>query len=67
MDFALSHEQKMLVDTVRGFIADELAPLEQKVEDEGKLDDATAKSIFAKSSELGLYAIEQPHLTGPSL
>lgn len=64
MDFALSHEQKMLVDTVRGFIADELAPLEQKVEDEGKLDDATAKSIFAKSSELGLYAMNIPEEVG---
>ena len=64
MDFALSHEQKMLVDTVRGFIADELAPLEQKVEDEGKLDDATAKSIFAKSSELGLYAMNIPEEFG---
>lgn len=64
MDFALSHEQKMLVDTVRGFIADELAPFEQKVEDEGKLDDATAKSIFAKSSELGLYAMNIPEEFG---
>ncbi|NVK06255.1 MAG: acyl-CoA dehydrogenase family protein [Marivivens sp.] len=64
MDFALSHEQKMLVDTVRGFIADELAPLEQKVDDEGKLDDATAKSIFAKSSELGLYAMNIPEKFG---
>jgi acyl-CoA dehydrogenase len=64
MDFALSHEQKMLVDTVRGFIADELAPLEQKVEDEGKLDDAIAKSIFAKSSELGLYAMNVPEEFG---
>lgn len=64
MDFALSHEQKMLVDTVRGFIADELAPLEQKVEDEGKLDDVTAKSIFAKSSELGLYAMNIPEEFG---
>lgn len=64
MDFALSHEQKMLVDTVRGFIADELAPLEQKVEDEGKLDDAIAKSIFAKSSELGLYAMNIPEEFG---
>jgi acyl-CoA dehydrogenase len=64
MDFALSHEQKMLVDTVRGFIADELAPLEQEVEDEGKLDDVTAKSIFAKSSELGLYAMNIPEEFG---
>ena len=37
MDFALSHEQRMLVDTVRAFIAAELKPLEQEVEATGAL------------------------------
>ena len=31
MDFALNDEQRMLVDTVRSFIASELAPLEDEV------------------------------------
>lgn len=60
MDFEISHEQRMLVDTVRGFIKDELAPLEQAVEDAGALDDATARAIFEKSSALGLYGMNIP-------
>lgn len=64
MDFEISHEQRMLVDTVCGFIKDELAPLEQKVEDEGVLDDATAKAIFEKSTALGLYGMNVPEKFG---
>lgn len=60
MDFEISHEQRMLVDTVRGFIKDELAPLEQAVEDAGVLDDVTARAIFEKSSALGLYGMNIP-------
>lgn len=64
MDFEITSEQRMLVDTVRGFIKDELAPLEQKVEDEGTLDDATARAIFEKSSALGLYGMNIPEEFG---
>ncbi|WP_238364003.1 acyl-CoA dehydrogenase family protein [Mesobacterium pallidum] len=64
MDFEISHEQRMLVDTVRGFIKDELAPLEQQVEDSGVLDDATAHAIFEKSSSLGLYGMNIPEQFG---
>ena len=32
MDFALSSEQQMVVDTVRGFVERELYPLEDEVE-----------------------------------
>lgn len=64
MDFEISHEQRMLVDTVRGFIKDELAPLEQKVEDDGVLDDVTARAIFEKSSALGLYGMNIPEEFG---
>ena len=38
MDFSLSHEQKMLVDTVQQFISKELEPLEEEVERSGMLD-----------------------------
>lgn len=64
MDFEISHEQRMLVDTVRGFIKDELAPLEQQVEDAGALDDATARAVFEKSSALGLYGMNVPEAYG---
>ena len=59
MDFTLSHEQRLLVETVRGFIDSELAPLEQDVEDNGLAPDI-AGAIFEKSRALGLYAMNIP-------
>lgn len=64
MDFEITHEQRMLVDTVRGFIKDELAPLEQEVEDTGVLPDETAKAIYEKSRALGLYGMNIPEEHG---
>ena len=57
MHFGLSHEQKMLIDTVRRYIAQELQPLEAEVEQAGALDPVKARAIFEKSSALGLYAL----------
>ena len=64
MDLTLSHEQRLLVDTVRDFIATELAPLEEPVEQTGALDPAIAAEIFRKSSELGLYGMNIPEEHG---
>lgn len=64
MDLTLSHEQRLLVDTVRDFIATELAPLEETVEQTGALDPAIAAEIFRKSSELGLYGMNIPEEHG---
>lgn len=60
MDFGLSSEQRMLVDTVRQFIAHELHPLEDGVENSGVLADEDARRIFEKSRALGLYAMNIP-------
>lgn len=64
MDFEITHEQRMLVDTVRGFIKDELAPLEQQIEESGVLPDETARAIFEKSRALGLYGMNIPEEFG---
>lgn len=64
MDFSLSNEQKMLVETVRRFIAQELQPLEQEVEDEGRLDPAQAQALHAKAKALGLFAMNMPEALG---
>jgi acyl-CoA dehydrogenase len=64
MDFALSDEQRMLIETVRRFIRTELAPLEERVEAEGRLDPATARAIHEKSKALGLYAMNVPEAHG---
>jgi acyl-CoA dehydrogenase len=60
MDFALTGEQKLLVETVRRFVADELIPLENEVEARGQLEPAKARAIFEKSKALGLYAVNMP-------
>jgi acyl-CoA dehydrogenase len=60
MDFSLNEEQKMMIDTVRRFITEELKPLEDGIEDKGFLDDAVAKSVHEKSKSLGLYALNIP-------
>jgi len=60
VDFSLSDEQRLLIDTVRKFIAEELAPHEDEIERTGKLDPALARAIFGKSKALGLYAMNMP-------
>jgi acyl-CoA dehydrogenase len=60
MDFALSEEQRLLVETARRFVRTELMPLERELEQTRQLDPATARSIFEKSKALGLYAVNIP-------
>ncbi len=60
MDFSLNDEQKMIIDTVRRFIAEELKPLENGIEETGALDRVTALAIHEKAKALGLYALNIP-------
>jgi acyl-CoA dehydrogenase len=60
MEFSLSEEQRMLIDTVRRFIREELKPLEDAVENEGHLAPDKARAIFEKSKALGLYGLNIP-------
>ncbi len=60
MDFALTEEQKMMIDTIRRFITEELKPLEDELENTGALPDDQARVIHAKAKELGLYALNMP-------
>jgi acyl-CoA dehydrogenase len=64
MNFSLSEEQRLLIETARKFVYDELIPLEDQIEREGKLDPARAKTIFEKSRALGLYAVNIPEKHG---
>jgi acyl-CoA dehydrogenase len=64
MDFALSNEQKLIIETVRRFIREELKPLEESVEKNGALDDDIARQIQKKSLDLGLYALNMPDRFG---
>ena len=47
----------MIIDTVRRFIKEELKPLEEEVEDSGRLDKVKAAAVHEKSKALGLYAL----------
>ena len=64
MDFDLTQEQRMLVQTIRDFIAAELFPLEKEVEESGILDPEKAREIQQKSIKLGLYALNVPESLG---
>ena len=60
MHFGLSDEQQMIVAMVRRFVETELIPLEDAIEETGRLDPATARAIFEKSKALGFYAMNIP-------
>ncbi|WP_293748767.1 acyl-CoA dehydrogenase family protein [Limnohabitans sp. Rim8] len=60
MDFSLNEEQKMMIETVRRFIAEELQPLENEVEETGFLDKTKAQAIHDKAKTLGLYGMNMP-------
>jgi acyl-CoA dehydrogenase len=60
MNFSLDTEQKMMIETVRRFIEEELKPLEHEVESNGFLAEAQARAVHEKSKALGLYAMNMP-------
>lgn len=64
MDFELSEEQRLLVETVRRFVRTELMPLEDRVEADGRLDPEIARTIFEKSRASGFYAMNIPEAYG---
>lgn len=60
MDFALSDEQRLLVETVRKFVAAEMTPHEETVERSDEVPAQLREHLVAKSQELGLYACNMP-------
>ena len=64
MDFTLTEEQRLLVETIREFVQRELKPLEEGVETNGYLADEVASKIQEKSKGLGLYAVNIPREFG---
>ncbi len=64
MDFGLTQEQQMVVDTVRGFVERELYPLEAEVERTGEVPDEVGGEIRRKVRELGFYAANIPEQYG---
>jgi acyl-CoA dehydrogenase len=64
MDFGLSEEQRMIVDTTRAFVENELYPHELMIERTGHLPLELIKEIQKKAIEAGLYAANMPAEVG---
>ena len=64
MDFGLSQEQRMIVDTTRAFVAAELYPHEDLVERTGHLPLELIREIQKKAMAAGLYAANMPEEVG---
>jgi acyl-CoA dehydrogenase len=64
MHFELSHEQTMLIETLRRFVETELYPHENLVERTDDVPPELAAQIKAKAIELGLYAANMPEQYG---
>lgn len=60
MDFALSPEQEMIVETVRAFTERELIPHEQEVERLGEVPPDLVRQVKQRSIAAGLYAANMP-------
>ncbi|MEP7204294.1 MAG: acyl-CoA dehydrogenase family protein, partial [Ilumatobacteraceae bacterium] len=60
MDFALSDEHQMIVDTVRAFTERELFPYEEQVEKLGEVPPDLVRQIKQRSIDAGLYAANMP-------
>ena len=64
MDFNLTEEQRMIVDTTRAFVVNELYPHEAEVERTGELRRELYEELKAKAIEAGLYAANMPEEVG---
>src|SRR5688500_10857285 len=64
MDFALSDEQRLIVDTTRAFVENELYPHEAEVERTGHLRRELIEAVKAKAIAAGLYAANIPEEYG---
>jgi acyl-CoA dehydrogenase len=64
MDFALSEEQRAIIETTRTFVETELYPHEREVERTGRLDPELAREIKARAIVAGLYAANMPAEAG---
>ena len=64
MHFALSDEQRLIIDTTRAFVEAELYPHEDEIERTGVLRPDLRDAIKAKAIAAGLYAANMPAEVG---
>ena len=64
MNFGLSDEQTMIVETVRSFVEREIYPHEDTIEKSGEVPVDLARQIKQKTLDLGFYACNFPEDVG---
>jgi butyryl-CoA dehydrogenase len=64
MDFGLSDEQRLIVETTRAFVEKELFPHEAEIERTGVLDMDVVREVQKKAMAAGLYAANMPEEVG---
>jgi len=64
MDFGVSEEQKLIVETALRFVEEELYPYEEEVEQSNEVRRELGDQIIKKSLEMGLYAANMPEDVG---
>ena len=64
MNFDLSEEQQLLVETAKRFVEEELYPYEMEVEKANDVRPALRQQIIDRSIEIGLYAANMPEELG---
>jgi len=64
MQFSLTEEQTLIVETVRRFVSEELMPFEDEVERDNAVRPELIEQIHARAIEHGLYAANMPEELG---
>ncbi len=64
MNFQTSHENELLLSTVRAFMEENFFPHEEMVDSTGEVPEELGREIEAKSREIGLYACNLPEEVG---
>jgi acyl-CoA dehydrogenase len=64
MDFQLTDEQRMIIDTTKAFVENELYPHENEIELTGILRPDLKQELKRKAIEAGLYAANMPEEAG---
>ena len=64
MDIELSHEQRMLLETVQAFLEQEIYPHEEEVDRLGRVPLELGRQIEKRAIEVGLFAANLPESVG---
>ncbi len=64
MSLELSHEQQMLLETVRSFMQQEIYPHEEEIDRSGRVPLELGRHIEKRAIEAGLYAANLPESVG---